>query len=299
MNGYLRTTLLLAGLTAFFLAVGQMLGGTQGMVIALVAAIAMNVFSYWNSGKMVLRAYRAQPVDQHNPQMKMLDDVVARLAHNAGIPKPKTYIIDNAQPNAFATGRNPEHAAVAVTSGLLARLSMNEVAGVIAHELAHIKNRDTLIMTIAATISGAVGMLAKTGAFFGGGRHGNGRGNPLAGFLAMMIAPLAAMIVQMTISRTREYEADRIGAEICGKPHDLADALEKIAGLAPALPNHVAERHPETAHLFIFSPFIPSGLRGLFATHPDPAERIRRLRAMDGRGPEQQGAGSRVWSSAA
>ena len=307
MDGYVRTAILLAGMTAFFLAVGQAMGGTQGAMIALVLALGMNIFSYWNSDKMVLRAYRAQPINAQDPQLQPLDEVVTRLAQNAQLPKPKAYIIENPQPNAFATGRNPEHAAVAVTTGLLERLSTDEVAGVIAHELAHIKNRDTLIMTITATISGAIGMLAKMGAMFGRGRSSvagqqpqGGGGNPIMGILAMVLAPLAAMIVQMAISRTREYEADRVGAAICGKPHDLADALEKIAGLAPQLPNRAAERNPETAHLFIASPFIPAGLRKLFSTHPDPKERIRRLRAMrEQLVPEDIDDHQGPWSSAA
>jgi len=279
MNGYLRTAVLLAGMTAVFLVIGQALGGTQGAIIALLLALAMNAFSYWNSDKMVLRAYNAQPIDSGDAQFKALDEMVTQLAQNAEIPKPKAYIIENPQPNAFATGRNPENAAVAVTTGLLDGLSMDEVAGVIAHEMAHIKNRDTLIMTITSTISGALGMLAKMGGLFGRGpQHGNR--NSMLSMVAMMLAPMAAMLIQMMISRAREYEADRIGAEISGKPHDLADALEKISGIAPRVDNYAAECNPETAHLFIVSPFIPAGIRKMFSTHPDPSERIRRLRSM-------------------
>ena len=280
MNGYLRTTLLLAGLTAIFLVVGQAIGGNGGMLIALVVALGMNVFSYWNSDKLALRAHKAQPIDPEDAQLGYLHTMLERLAQNAGMPLPKLYIMQNAQPNAFATGRNPEHAAVAVTTGLLERLSEDEVAGVVAHELAHIKNRDTLIMTISATMAGALGMMAKFGMMFGrGGR--SGRGNPIMGIIAAIFAPMAAMLVQMTISRAREYEADRIGAEICKRPNDLADALEKISGIAPHVPNPTAEAHPTGAHMFIFRPLIPSGLKSLFSTHPPAGERIRRLRAME------------------
>lgn len=301
MNGYLRTTILLAGMTAGFLAIGQALGGTSGAIIALLMALAMNAFSYWNSDKMVLRAYRAQPIDPQDPAMKPLDDMITQLSHNAELPKPKAYIIENPQPNAFATGRNPENAAVAVTTGLLDGLTKDEVAGVIAHELAHIKNRDTLIMTITATLSGALGMMAKMGGAFGRGGMRRGGGNPIMGIAAMVLAPMAAMVVQMMISRTREYEADRVGAEISGKPNDLANALEKIAGIAPRIENHAAQEYPQTAHMFIFSPFLPGGLRKMFSTHPDPAERIRRLREMKVAAPEQDNdeSGSGPWSSAA
>ena len=231
---YLRTTILLAGMTALFLGVGFMLGGESGMIIALVVALAMNVFAYWNSDKMVLRMYGAREVTRNEAQG--LYSIVEQLAESAELPMPKVYIIDNPQPNAFATGRNPENAAVAATTGLLQRLSSEEVAGVMAHELAHVKNRDTLIMTITATVAGAISMLANFGLWFGGGNRNNPLG--IVGvILVAILAPFAAMMVQMAISRAREYEADRIGAEICGRPLWLASALEKIAGAAQVIDN--------------------------------------------------------------
>ena len=272
----MRTAILLAGMTALFMAVGFMLGGEAGMLIALVVALGMNVFAYWNSDKMVLRMYGAREVDQRSAPD--LHGMVAQLAENAGLPMPRVYIIDNPQPNAFATGRNPENAAVAATTGLLQRLNSEEVAGVMAHELAHVKNRDTLIMTITATLAGAISMLANFGLFFGGNRN-----NPLGivGVLAVAIlAPLAAMLVQMAISRAREYEADRIGAEICGRPLWLASALEKIHRAAHAIDNHPAERNPATAHLFIINPLHAHKVDGLFSTHPNTENRIARLRQM-------------------
>ncbi|MFY8092134.1 MAG: zinc metalloprotease HtpX [Niveispirillum sp.] len=282
MNGYFRTALLLAGLTGLFLAVGYMLGGQSGMVIALGVAVAMNAFAYWNSDKMVLRMYGARQVDAATaPQFYTM---VQRLAQRAELPMPKVYIIDNDQPNAFATGRNPENAAVAATTGLLNRLSAEEVAGVMAHELAHIKNHDTLIMTVTATLAGALSMLANFAMFFGGG-HGNGenRNNPL-GFVGVLLvsilAPIGAMLVQMAISRSREYEADRIGAEISGRPDWLADALEGIQTGAARVPNHQAESNPATAHMFIINPLHGRGVDSLFSTHPSTAERVRRLRSM-------------------
>ncbi len=276
MTSFLKTTILLAAMTALFMGIGAALGGQSGMMIALLIALAMNGFAYWNSDKLALRAYRAQPIERGaHPQ---LDAMLDQLSQNAGIPRPAAYVIENAQPNAFATGRNPDNAAVAVTTGLLQRLNDREVAGVIAHELAHIKHRDTLIMTITATLAGAIGMLTHLAYFMGGN---NARGaNPLVMIAAAIFAPLAAMLVQMAISRTREYAADREGAIISGYPNDLADALEKIARTAPAICNRDAESHPETAHLFIFNPLLGGKFSQLFSTHPDPAERIRRLRAM-------------------
>lgn len=283
MNGYFRTAMLLAGLTGLFLAVGFMLGGQSGMVIALGVAVAMNAFAYWNSDKMVLRMYGARQVDAATaPQFYTM---VQRLAQRAELPMPKVYIIDNDQPNAFATGRNPENAAVAATTGLLNRLSAEEVAGVMAHELAHIKNRDTLIMTVTATLAGALSMLANFAMFFGGAQSNDGenRSNPL-GFvgviLVSILAPIAAMLVQMAISRSREYEADRMGAEISGRPDWLADALEGIQGTAARVTNQAAENNPATAHMFIINPLHGRGMDSLFSTHPSTAERVRRLRSM-------------------
>ncbi|WP_075216350.1 zinc metalloprotease HtpX [Mongoliimonas terrestris] len=270
-----RTALLLAAMTALFMGVGFLIGGQQGMVIAFFAAAAMNVFSYWNADKLVLRMHNAREVDERTaPEFYRM---VRQLAANAELPMPKVYIIDNPQPNAFATGRNPENAAVAATTGLLEMLQPEEVAGVMAHELAHVKNRDTLIMTITATIAGAISMLANFGFFFGGNRENN---NPL-GFVgvivAMIVAPMAAMLVQMAISRTREYSADRLGAEICGRPEWLASALQKIAGGAARIPNMTAEANPATAHMFIINPLSGQRMDNLFSTHPATENRIAAL----------------------
>jgi len=277
---YFRTALLLAALTAIFLAVGYLLGGGTGMVIALVVALGMNAFAYWNSDRMLLGMYGARQVDAASAPG--LYGIVEQLAHRANLPMPKVYIIENDQPNAFATGRDPEHAAVAATTGLLHSLTHEEIAGVLAHELGHVKNRDTLIMTITATIAGAIGMLANFALFFGGG---DSRNNPLGiiGVLLMMIlAPLAAMLVQMAISRSREYEADRLGAEICGQPLWLASALQKIDSLARRIDNPAAERNPATAHLFIVNPLHGHSVDNLFSTHPKTENRVRRLREMAG-----------------
>jgi heat shock protein HtpX len=270
----LRTGVLLAGLTGLFLAVGFMLGGEAGLVIAFGVALAMNAFAYWNSDKLVLRMHGAREVAEADAPA--LVRLVGQLAEQAELPMPKVYVMESDQPNAFATGRNPENAAVAVTQGLMRRLSQEETAGVLAHELAHIKNRDTLTMTVTATLAGAISMLANFGLFFGGSRN-----NPL-GFVGVLLiailAPMAAMLVQMAISRAREYEADRIGAEICGRPLWLASALEKIAGAAKAIDNQPAERNPATAHLFIINPLHAHKVDGLFTTHPSTAERVARLR---------------------
>lgn len=278
MFGYMRTALLLAGLTALFMGAGFLLGGEGGMVIALLIAVGMNLFAYWNSDKMVLRMYGARQVDRASqPEFY---DMVAALARQAGLPMPKVYVIDEAQPNAFATGRNPENAAVAATTGLLKTLTPNEVAGVMAHELAHVKNHDTLIMTITATIAGALSMLANFALFFGGGDN---RNNPLGIFgtiLVMILAPLAAMLVQMAISRTREYEADRIGAGICGQPLWLASALDKLDQGAKRIDNTRAEDNPATAHMFIVNPLHTKSMDSLFSTHPSMANRIARLNAL-------------------
>ena len=281
MNHF-KTFALLAGLTALFIGVGYMIGGQGGMIIAFFIATAMNLFAYWNSDRLVLSMYGARPVSAaSSPSLYM---IVERLVGRAGLPMPKLYMIENDQPNAFATGRNPENAAIAVTSGLLRRLSPEEVAGVVAHELAHVKNRDTLTMTVTATIAGALSMLANFGLFFGGGsRSQNGSPNPLGivGVIALSIlAPLAAMLVQTAISRTREYEADRIGAEISGHPLWLASALEKLDRGSRTINNYPAENNPATAHLFIINPLHLHSIDGLFSTHPRTADRIARLRAI-------------------
>ncbi|MDX1575862.1 MAG: zinc metalloprotease HtpX [Kiloniellales bacterium] len=271
----LRTGVLLAGLTGLFLAVGFLIGGEGGLLIAFGLALAMNAFAYWNSDKMVLRMHGAREVSESDaPSLVRL---VRQLAEQAELPMPKVYVMETDQPNAFATGRNPDNAAVAVTQGLLRRLSSEETAGVLAHELAHIKNRDTLTMTVTATLAGAISMLANFGLFFGGGNRNNPLG--IVGVLLIAIlAPLAAMLVQMAISRAREYEADRIGAEICRRPLWLASALEKIAGAARAIDNQPAERNPATAHLFIINPLHAHKVDGLFTTHPSTADRVARLR---------------------
>lgn len=271
---YFRTSLLLAAMTALFLGIGFMLGGSGGMMIALLLALAMNGFAYWNSDKMVLGMYGAREVDEASaPEYVRM---VRLLSENAGLPMPKVYIIDMEQPNAFATGRNPENASVAATAGLLQLLGPQELAAVMAHELAHIKNRDTLIMTITATIAGAISMLANFALF-----SGDNRNNPLgiAGVLLLMVVgPLAAALVQMAISRGREYEADRMGAEICGRPLWLASALEKMQISAGQIDNVPAERNPATAHMFIINPLHARQMDSLFSTHPSTANRIARLR---------------------
>ena len=281
---YFRTALLLAALTGFFLVVGYLLGGRSGLVIALIAALGMNLFAYWNSDQMVLRMSNAREVGpQEAPE---LYGIVQGLVQRAGLPMPRVYIIDEEQPNAFATGRDPEHAAVAATTGLLRHLSREEITGVMAHELSHVRHRDTLTMTIAATLSGAIGLLATFGGLMGGGRDENGR--PLMGGIAaiamMILAPLAAALVQMAISRSREYEADRSGAEISGQPLWLASALAKLHAGTQQIPNQVAEAHPATAHLYIANPLSGGGLASLFSTHPPMEERIARLEAMAGHG---------------
>lgn len=273
---YTKTAMLLAAMTALFLGVGFMLGGEAGMVIAFGIAVAMNLFAYWNSDKMVLKMYGAKEIGpQDSPNFY---GMVKSLAQNAKMPMPKVYLIENDQPNAFATGRNPENAAVAATTGLLRRLNGQEVAGVMAHELAHVQNRDTLTMTITATLAGAISMLANFALFFGGNRN-----SPLGliGTIAMMfLAPMAAGLVQMAISRSREYEADRLGAELCGNPEWLASALEKIDRSAQSIDNVAAERHPATAHMFIINPLHAHKVDNLFSTHPSTANRVARLRAM-------------------
>jgi heat shock protein HtpX len=275
---YFRTAVLLAGLTALFMGVGFLIGGKSGALIALVVAAGMNLFSYWNSDRMVLSMYGAHEVDRNSAPD--LYNLVAELAGRAGLPMPRVFLMDEAQPNAFATGRNPENAAVAVTVGLVQQLSREELAGVIAHELAHIKNHDTLLMTVTATIAGAIGMIAQFGMFFGGNRDSN-HGPGIIGSIAMMIlAPLAAMLVQMAISRTREYAADDLGARICGNPMSLASALSRIENAAHQLPNADAERNPATAHMFIINPLTGQGMDNLFATHPSTENRIAALQQL-------------------
>lgn len=273
----MRTGLLLAAMTGLFLAVGYLIGGQVGMLIAFAISVATNFFAYWNSGNMVLRMHNAQEVDQQSAPD--LYNMVGDLAQNANLPMPRVYVMHEDQPNAFATGRNPENGAVAVTTGLMQRLNREEIAGVIAHELAHIRNRDTLIMTMTATLAGAISMLANFGLFFGG----RGRDNPLGliGTLAMVfLAPVAAMLVQMAISRTREYSADRLGAEICGQPMALAGALRKISNTAEQVHNHHAEENPATAHMFIINPLSGERMDNLFSTHPNVENRIGELQAM-------------------
>lgn len=272
----LRTGILMAAMTGLFVAVGFLIGGGAGMGIAFLFAAGTNLFAYWNSDKVVLRMYGAKPVDERSaPDLVHL---VKTLASSAGLPMPAVYIVENDQPNAFATGRNPEHAAVCVTRGLLDRLNHEELAGVLAHELSHIKHHDTLLMTITATIAGSISMLANFALFFG-----NDRRNPL-GFvgvlLVSLLAPVAAMLVQMAVSRSREFEADREGAVISGRPLWLASALQRIEDKTQAIVNPEAEANPATAHMFIINPLSGGMLSGLFSSHPSTAERVARLQAM-------------------
>lgn len=276
MNTF-RTGLLLAAMTGLFLAIGYLMGGQAGMIIAFAIAAGMNVFTYWNADKLVLSMQGAQQIDRSAaPEFY---DIIARLAKNAGLPMPKVYLMDNPQPNAFATGRNPENAAVAATTGLLQLLSPAEIAGVMAHELAHVKNRDTLLMTVTATLAGAISMLANFGFFFGG-RDRNSPLGPLGGILLIIMAPLAAAMVQFAISRTREYGADRGGAEISGDPASLASALYKIDGAAQHIVNEAAEANPAMAHLFIVNPLSGQRMDNLFSTHPATENRVAALESM-------------------
>lgn len=275
----MRTAMLIAALTALFMAVGYLVGGQSGMLIALAIAAAMNVFSYWNADRMVLSMYGAREVDERTaPQYY---GIVRDLAARAGLPMPRVYIIDTPQPNAFATGRNPQNAAVAASAGLLQTLSAEEVAGVMAHELAHVKNHDTLTMTITATIAGAVSMLANFAFFFGGHRDERSPFGAFGAIAAALLAPIAAMLVQMAVSRTREYSADRLGAQISGNPRALASALSKIAGSAAHVPNPAAEANPATAHLFIINPLSGQRMDNLFSTHPATENRIAALMELD------------------
>ena len=293
---YLRTAILLAGLTALFMLIGYLIGGPNGAVIAFFVAAATNFITYWNADKLVLSTQGAQEVDEHSAPE--LVHMVAELARRAELPMPRVFVMDNPQPNAFATGRNPQHGAVAVTTGLLGMLSSDELAGVISHELAHIKNHDTLLMTVTATIAGAISMLAQFGMFFGGGNRNNNSGMGIVGTLLMFVlAPLAAMLVQMAISRTREYAADNMGARISGNPAGLAAALAKIEAGAHAIENVHAEQNPAAAPLFIINPLSGARMDNLFATHPATENRIaalQQLAAQMGRGSFAQAPASTV-----
>lgn len=280
LGNWLKTSLLMAAIMALFGVIGGYLGGGTGMLMALLFGGAMNLFAYWFSDTMVLKMYQAQEVDEASaPQFYTM---VRDLAQRAGLPMPRVYLIDEAQPNAFATGRNPEHAAVAATTGILRMLSARELRGVMAHELAHIKHRDILISTISATMAGAISALANFAMFFGGRDSDGRRSNPLASIAIALLAPLAASLIQMAISRSREYEADRGGAEICGDPDALADALTKIDAYARGITLPTAEAHPETAQMMIMNPLSGGGIAGLFSTHPPTEERVDRLRVLAG-----------------
>ncbi|MBE0623672.1 MAG: zinc metalloprotease HtpX [Burkholderiales bacterium] len=277
MANWLKTTILIAGIVALFGVVGAAIGGANGMLLALALGGVMNVFAYWFSDKMVLRMYNAHEVDAASaPQFY---GMVQELSQRAGLPMPRVYLIDEAQPNAFATGRDPEHAAVAATTGILQLLSARELRGVMAHELAHVRHRDILTSTIAATVAGAISALAQFGFLFGGRGDGE-RANPFVVLIVMILAPIAAMLIQMAISRTREFEADRGGAEISGDPKALASALEKMDRYANGLPLAAAEAHPATAQMMIINPLSGGGVQNMFSTHPATEMRIARLRAM-------------------
>ncbi len=305
---YLRTAILLAGLTALFMAVGYLIGGSGGAFIALLIAAASNLFSYWNADKLVLSMHDAQEVDDSSAPE--LVGIVSDLAKRADFPMPRVYLMDSPQANAFATGRNPQHAAVCATTGLLNTLSREEIAGVIGHELGHVRNHDTLTMTITATLAGAISMIAQLGMFFGGfgSDRENNNGLGVVGSLLMLIlAPIAAMIVQMAISRTREYATDNFGARVSGHPDALASALIKISRIAEEVSNETAEAHPATAHLFIVNPLSGRGMDNLFSTHPSTANRIAALEELSqemglgdftGVQAEEQGAGPGPWSRA-
>jgi len=276
---HLKTFALLAALTALFMGVGFMIGRVPGMLIALVVAGGMNLFSYWNADKIVLKMYRAQPVDENHPNAVVRTYVadILQMARDAGLPRPMIAIIPNDQPNAFATGRNPQNAAVCATTGLLDMLTREEIRGVMAHELAHVKNRDTLTMTVTATIAGAIAALANFALFFGGGDDRERPGGIIGTLALMILAPMAAGLVQMAISRSREYEADRVGAEIAGDPNALASALQKIEAYAKRIHNPTAERNPASGQLFIINPLAGRGADNLFSTHPATGNRVRAL----------------------
>ena len=277
LGNWLKTSILMAAIMALFGVIGGYLGGATGMLMALLFGGAMNLFAYWFSDTMVLKMYNAREVDEASaPQFYTM---VRDLAQRAGLPMPRVYLIDEAQPNAFATGRNPDHAAVAATTGILQLLSAREIRGVMAHELAHVRHRDILISTISATMAGAISALANFAMIFGG-RDSEGRSNPVASIAVALLAPLAASLIQMAISRAREFEADRGGAQICGDPHALADALARIDAYARGIPLPTAEAHPATAQMMIMNPLSGSGIASLFSTHPATEERVARLRAM-------------------
>ena len=279
---HMKTFILLAALTALFVGVGYLIGGATGMVIALVLAGGMNLFSYWNADKIVLKMYRAQPVDEAHPNAVVRNYVadVKQMAADAGLPQPTVAIIPNDQPNAFATGRNPANAAVCATTGLLDMLTREEIRGVMAHELAHVKNRDTLTMTVTATVAGAIAALANFAMFFGGGDDRERPGGLIGTLALMILGPMAAGLVQMAISRGREYEADRVGAEIAGDPQALASALQKIEAYARRIHNPTAERNPASGQLFIINPLAGERADNLFSTHPATGNRVRALMEM-------------------
>lgn len=281
-GNWMKTFMLMAAIVALFGSVGAAMGGAGGMMMALMLAAGMNVYAYWFSDKAVLKMYGAMEVTPDNTQFKSYYAMVKELAQSAGLPMPKVYVINESQPNAFATGRNPENAAVAATVGIMKILNERELRGVMAHELAHVKNRDTLISTISATVAGAIASIAQFGMMFGGGHNANGERNvsPILGLLMMFLAPLAASLIQMAISRAREFEADRIGADISRDPKALASALEKIHHYAHQIPNETAEAHPETGQMMIINPLSGGSLRGLFSTHPQTEERIAKLMAL-------------------
>lgn len=276
-GNWLKTSILMAGIVVLFGMVGAALGGAGGMLIALLLAGAMNAYAYWFSDTAVLKMYNAQQVDAASAPR--FYNMIRELSRNAGLPMPKVYLIDEQQPNAFATGRDPEHAAVAATTGIISILSERELRGVMAHELAHVKHRDTLISTISATIAGAISSIAQFGMLFSGSERDRGV-HPAVALLIMIVAPIAAMLIQMAISRSREFEADRGGAEICGDPQALASALQKIHNYAHQVPMETAEQHPETAQMMIINPLSADGIKGLFSTHPQTEERVARLMAM-------------------
>ncbi len=282
LGNWMKTFILMAGITALFAMIGGAFGGASGMLMALLVAGAMNVYAYWFSDKAVLKMYGAQEITAENREFSAYYNMVKELAQNAELPMPKVYVINEHQPNAFATGRNPENAAVAATVGIMQILDARELRGVMAHELAHVKHRDTLISTISATMAGAISSIAQFGMMFGGGRGGDGeeRPNPVIGMLMMFLAPMAAGLIQMAISRSREFEADRGGAEISKDPKALASALTKIHNYAHQIPNQTAELHPETGQMMIINPLSGGSLRGLFSTHPQTEERVEKLMAM-------------------